>query len=300
MPAYDRTADDAPAIAFDEFTARLDEAGVDLTNEDGVEVAAALLARLNANRDFLADFALAELKDGCSNQSASNRYSGQVMMLHRKPGQHFVRANFWPSANDPVVQASGTAHYFYDLPHDHNFDFLTIGHAGPGYESDWYDYDHEAVAGYAGEEAALRFVERGQLTPGRLLHYRAHRDVHRQLPPQSLSISLNIVPERAATMWHDQYIFDVDDDSVARIPTFSPLESMLRIALLSGADNARDLAEDFAVSHPSERVRWTSWQALIGAEEDAALRTGLLARATSDASRLVNRNAAAMLRAITG
>jgi hypothetical protein len=35
------------------------------------------------------------------------------------------------------MRASGAAAFVYGLPHDHNFDFLTLGYFGPGY---WSDY----------------------------------------------------------------------------------------------------------------------------------------------------------------
>jgi hypothetical protein len=64
-----------------------------------------------------------------------------------------LRANFWPAREDPVVRASGPAAFFYDLPHDHNFPFLTYGYLGPGYWSDYFEYDVDALAGVPGEDA---------------------------------------------------------------------------------------------------------------------------------------------------
>ena len=204
MPLAVETRCGGAPIDLAEFTARLDEQGCDLSHEEGASRAGELLSRLHTNRTFLGDVAIAELKNACRAQDDINRYGAQVTMLHRVPGRHFVRCNFWPAADDPVVQASGERHFVYHLPHDHNFDFLTIGHIGPGYRSDWYDYDGAAVAGYPGEPAGLRLVERGQLHEGRMLHYRAHRDVHTQFAPDALSISINIVPERPAAQWFDR------------------------------------------------------------------------------------------------
>lgn len=295
MPGLDRMVGDVSPIDFTEFVARLNEDGVDLTYEDGVEQAAALLARLHANRDFLLDFALDALKAGCEEQQRDNRYNGQVLLLARQPGQHFVRANFWPAAHEPVVRASGTEHYFYDVPHDHNFDFLTLGYLGPGYESEWFDYDHDAVVGYVGEPVALRLVERGVLNEGRMLHYRALRDVHRQLPALATSVSINIVPESPLTVWRDQYVFDLGAQHIASVLSRAPGEAMLRLALLYGHGNGIDLVDQFAAHHPSHRMRWSAWRALIGAADSDDARYGLLNRATVDASPLVNQSARAML-----
>ena len=114
-------ADGAPAISFEEFVATLEEDGFDLSHESGVLAARALLARLYANREFLVERAIAELKDACVGQSRTNRYGAQVLMLPHLPGNFFVRANFWPAIDDPVLQVSGAHQYFYGVPHDHNF-----------------------------------------------------------------------------------------------------------------------------------------------------------------------------------
>lgn len=290
----DPSATPAP-IDHAEFVARLDERGVDLSHPDAAQDSADLLAQLSANRHFLADRAREDLASACRSQNGLNRYSAQVLMLHRLPGRHFVRANFWPAADDPALHASGASHYLYGVAHDHNFDFLTVGHIGPGYRSDWYAGDSLALAGAIGEPAMLRPVASGCLEPGQIMHYRAHRDVHRQAPPDRLSISLNIVPERAAVGWFDQYLFDIDRDCIAGLPTLTAAEVLLRIAVLDPAANGRDLADDYARHHPSERMRWAAITALAGAADDPGERRQRLESATSDASRLVSRSAAQLL-----
>lgn len=289
---------DAEPIALDEFIARIDEQGADLSHEEGVAQAAELLARLNCNRQFLTDRALAALKDHCADQSAINGYGAQVLMLHRRIGRYFVRANFWPALDDPVVRASGPQHYFYHVPHDHNFDFLTVGHAGPGYGSRWFTYENAEISGYPGEPARLRMVEHGSLSPGRMLHYRAHVDVHDQLPPPALSVSLNIIPESPATVWHDQYMFDFDRDCIRSVPTLGQGEIALRIAAGLSEDGL-DLAHQFARHHPSDRVRWHAWRAIAGRYVDVLTRLSIYTDATSDTSPLVSRQAAAMVQRLT-
>src|SRR3546814_2634595 len=53
----------------------------------------------------------------------------------------------------------------------------------------------ETVDGRLGEPLNLQFVERSQLDEGKMMLYRAHRDIHSQRPPTSLSVSLNIMDE---------------------------------------------------------------------------------------------------------
>ncbi len=300
MPGLNRDASGASAIALDECIARLDEYGCDLGTPDGIERVSGLLAGLYANRDFLVDAAMAALKDGCAGQAAANAYGGQVLLLHRVEGRYFIRANFWPAMDDPVARASGAAHYSYAVAHDHNFDFLTVGYLGPGYRSDWYDYDGDAVVGVTGEPVDLRLAERGSLGPGRLLHYRAHRDIHAQFPPDSLSVSINIVPEHPALVWRDQYQFDLGRQVIAGIQTATPAEAMLRLAAHFGSGNGQDLVADLASRHPSHRVRWRAWRALIGAAPDMAGRTALAQQAASAPSDLVAGEARAMLVRLAG
>lgn len=295
MPGLDLTVEAAEPIDLAECVARLLEHGCDLRSDEGTDRAAQLLAGLHANRDFLVDAAVHALKDGCVEQSACNAYGGQVLMLHRSEGQFFIRANFWPAMDDPVARASGHAHYSYHAAHDHNFDFLTVGYLGPGYCSDWYEYDHDRVIGFAGEPVTLRLTESGQLTPGRLLHYRAHRDIHTQHPPASLSVSLNIVTENPGLLWRDQYQFDLSSGTISGIQTIVPTEILARIAVHFAAGNGRDLVENLATSHPSDRVRWSAWRALIGMPDQLADRLLLAERAAASPTALVAAEGRAML-----
>lgn len=273
-----RMIDPSTGAEFDleEVAARLDEGGVDLADEGSVERCADLLAGLARNRTFLADRVMAELKDGYRDQLALSRYSAQVFLLHRSARGYFLRANLWPAATDAVYAASGPRTFAYDLPHDHNFHFLTAGYWGPGYVSDYYDYDAEAVDGCLGEPLNLRFVERSQLEEGKLMLYRAHRDVHSQLPPASLSVSLNIMDEGEHVPWRDQYIIDLERGTIAKRPTLTPAEMLLRCAVHL-SDNGKDVAEQFARGHPVPRVRANALAALaaIADQPHAILERGL-------------------------
>lgn len=267
-------------LDLEEVAARLDESGVDLSDEASVAQCVDLLAGLARNRDFLADRLIAELKASYVDQLEANRYSAQVFLLYRSPRGHFLRANMWPAAGDAAYAASGPAAFAYGLPHDHNFHFLTTGYFGPGYVSDYYDYDAEAVDGRIGEPLNLSFVERSQLGEGQMMLYRAHRDVHSQLPPESLSVSLNIMDQNENVPWRDQYIIDLDHGTIARRPTLSPSEMLLRCAVhLTG--NGMDIADQFARTHPVPRVRANAIAALAALEMGDA-RTEVLERGLAD------------------
>ena len=50
-----------------------------------------------------------------------------------------------------------------------------------------------SVVGFPGEEVNLRFIEKSRLDQGKVMLYRAHQDVHLQLPADAMSVSLNIL-----------------------------------------------------------------------------------------------------------
>ncbi|WP_128892197.1 transposase [Erythrobacter sp. HKB08] len=248
-------------IGLDECVELLSERRFDPRDEDSLKGAAKLLARLGANDSFLGDLLVDRLADRAESSLPTSAYSPQSIMLSEARRGFFLRANIWPSENDSCLRRSGAHNFAYGAPHDHNFDFLTVGYFGPGYRSDYYEYDYTKVVGYPGEQIDLRFVERSALSKGRLLHYRAHRDVHSQLPPESLSVSLNVMACDAAQGWHDQYAFDLERRAVTRILNPSSTEVFLRMAVALGGEEAGELAEHWGRYHPSDRIRLASFEA---------------------------------------
>ncbi len=285
MPRLIESGDDG-VCTLDECLAALEATGFDPRDEGSLRHAAGWLRRLGKDRDFLAELLLTELKARARHDDTASSYGPQVIMLSPLGGEVFLRANVWPSADEHLFRASGAGTFVYGLPHDHNFDFLTLGYFGPGYWSDYWEYDFEAVAGAVGEPAGLRFVERSRLEPGKLLHYRAHRDVHAQHPPDSLSVSLNVMHAGGAQGWLDQYRFDVSRNEIAGVLSPGASEVFLRLAVGLGVPEALDLAKTFARTHPSDRMRLTALEAQAGVL-DAAGCDELWRRAEASGSRLV-------------
>ena len=281
------------AITLNELVEALDSTPFDPRDEDEFASLGPLLARLGRNPHFLANLAIEELKSRCEGQATANGYSPQVFLLRPPNGRYVLRANFWPARDDPVTRASGPAAFFYNLPHDHNFPFLTYGYFGPGYWSDYYEYDVEALTGLPGELATLRFAERSTLDPGKLMLYRMRRDVHVQLPPDSFSVSLNILGSDPAQPWLDQFVFDIASDSIARAITCTAAEALLTLAAQMGG-NGTDLAHDFARHHPCDRMRVTATGALAMANPEEA--RSILARAADSPSAYVAGHARLRLR----
>jgi len=255
------------------------------------------LKALANNRDFLADMIVDELKQHCRDQSAQNVYGPQVVILHQSRG-FFLRANFWPSEDDRLLRENGHEAFFYHVPHDHNFSFLTAGYMGPGYWSDYYEYDYETFAGAIGDEADLRFVERARLEQGKIMLYRAHRDVHAQLPADELSVSLNIMERAPHLSFRDQYRFDADGKTVAAHLTRSAVEPLLALCAQLGGGDARDLVESFAAHHPSDRIQFSAITALASAQASFDDRLAVFERGSRDTNPFIARMAARQCAAV--
>lgn len=265
----------------------LESGGLDAADEDGFAAWGETLKKLGNNRTFLADLMIEELKERCRGQVQGNQYGAQVIMLHISRRGFIMRANLWPAETDSIVRQSGTDPFFYHVPHDHNFSFLTVGYLGPGYWSDYYEYDYDQVAGIPGEAVDLRFVEKSRLEEGKVMLYRAHRDVHLQLPADSLSVSLNIMEHSQAAEFRDQYRFDVANKAIGGIMTNTSIEPLLAIAAHHGSGNGMDLVSSFADSHPSDRIRWCALRAKAGAAPTLDGRIAVLEEGARGASRLV-------------
>jgi hypothetical protein len=282
---------DSTAIGLDECVDVLSQRGFDPADEESLHAAARDLARLGNDRAFLGDILIGELKRRCEIDPGETSYGPQTVVLSRPSGQFFLRANIWPSRDEHVLRASGEAPFYFDVPHDHNFSFLTLGYFGPGYWSDYYEYDFERVDGFVGEKVDLRFVERTRLEQGKLMLYRAHRDVHVQHPADALSVSLNVMHMAPHQGWFDQYRFDVGTRRIAGILNPGASEVALRLAVALGLDEARDLAAEFGRTHPSDRMRLAAWEAQALDAADDAGREALWRRAERSGSRMVAREA---------
>ncbi|WP_082701212.1 hypothetical protein [Erythrobacter sp. YT30] len=255
-----RNAEHQSSCSLEQCISALEELHFDPTDPDGVLEASAWLAKLTANRSFLADILIAKLASREDNSIASG-YGPQAIVLSPVRGNMFLRANIWPAEHDLCFKNSGAENFVYGIPHDHNFSFLTSGYLGPGYRSDHFEYEYEDVKGLPGEAVEMHYTGRTALGEGHIQLYRAHRDVHSQLPPESLSVSLNIMHVDPSQCWFDQYGFDLERREISRVLSPNASEVFLRVAVASGADDALDFAEWVGDTHPSERLRLASFEA---------------------------------------
>jgi len=278
---------DAAACTLGDCAAALDHLPFDPADEESLAHAALWLRRLGNNRDFLGDVLVEQLSRRHRDEPAQGGYGPQVIMLTAPGSSSFLRCAIWPGRDEGMLGASGGEAFVYGLPHDHNFSFLTHGYFGPGYWSEFYEYDYDGVTGWTGEMGHLRPMGRHRLEPDRIMLYRAHLDVHLQLPADSLSVSVNVMHAVPAIRWLDQYMFDVDKGTIAANVDCGPSETFLRVAVGLGGGEALDLAETFARTHPSDRLRVTAWDALAAREPDAARRDRIWAAAEGSGSRMV-------------
>ena len=278
------------AIELPELIDMLETGGFDPDDEESIAAFGPALGRLGNNRRFLGDLVIEELKRQCSDQLARNQYGPQVILLH-SARSFLIRANFWPAEGDSVVVNSGKDPFFYGVPHDHNFSFLTVGYLGPGYWSDYFEYDYERVVGFPGEKVDLRFVERSRLSEGKVMLYRRHRDVHLQLPPDALSVSLNILASSPTSEFRDQYRFDVERGEIGGILNPSGLANLVRMAAHFG-EAGRELTEHCARHHPSDRIRFAALQGCAAVADGIDGRLALYERAAAGPGDLLPRLAA--------
>ena len=182
---------------------------VDPHNLDAVLESASALKALANNPMLIVD----ELNDefrragNLDHYQAGNGYSAQTLVLGKGPG-FIVRANVWlPPAATALERDSQRSLSAYQLPHDHDFSFLTVGYWGSGYATSIWEYDSQKVVGRIREPVDLTFLEHTTLPRGKVMFYRASKDVHSQEYPSELSVSLNLLllPDNGST---SQYMFD--------------------------------------------------------------------------------------------
>lgn len=275
--------------------------GFDPHEEESLAHAASWIQRLGNDRQFLGDM-LIDMLDGLTPApEGADALVGSgprtIMLVPPGPGHFLIRARVWLPAQDRMFQRSGAAACGYGQAHDFAGDVLTLGYFGPGYLGEDYEYEQAVPAGYPGERAALRFVGRGLLEQGRLLHYRSQRDVQLRHPPEALSLSIDLEHTHPEQSWRSRRDFALVRERqgggvcghVTGLNGHGPSESLLRIAVGLGSPGARDLAAHFGRSHASDRMRLVAWQALAAQATDEAARDAVWREAEQCGSRLVSR-----------
>jgi hypothetical protein len=172
-----------------------------------------------------------------------------------------LRANVWPTLrhSTPYVDQEALL-YAYDLPHNHDFTFLTVGHFGEGYETDLYEVDPATITGESGQKVELKNHSRQQLAPGKVLAFSAYSDLHTQFPPSTLSISINLIIVEAGKSG-EQVFFDTVNSTVSGAideGTVGRLKLTLDLAAAFPTADTPQILATFAEKSRYDRLRSTA------------------------------------------
>lgn len=259
---------------------------IDLSDTEQVINSATALKALSNNRSFLVEKINQELLK-LDNFQTENSYSAQTLALGGKDG-FYVRANIWtPATKSPEENEWEKKLFAYELPHDHNFSFLTVGYLGSGYQTTIYEYEPTTVIGYEGEPVDLTFLERTSLPRGKVMYYRASRDIHTQEPPMELSISINLLIVSPEASTSNQYCFDIESATIKRFvqnPGTGRI-TLCRLASHVGDGRTINILEALAKKHEQPRLRWTAYESLITLNPTAKIQ--ILKQAVDDSHSFV-------------
>lgn len=248
---------DEKSISINEYFEKIKSMKYDFYNHEDLIDSAKYLNQLNNNKTILLDYLCEELKNFGDFQSR-NLYGPQVFIFGRQD-VFFLRAVIW----NPISNAEKLVKDFkYDIFHDHNFDFLTAGHFGPGYKSRCYTYDYSNVIGVLGEKVDL--IPQGVVTlsEGKIMLYRSKFDVHEQIPPESLSISINVIIENKEVDI-PQFQFDDKTHKICKYIHNSNNDFVIRIVGLLGDENSIEPLLNILKKNKSMKAKALSAQSII-------------------------------------
>ncbi len=240
------------------------------------------LAQLALNRHFLTDILANELKQYEHFQIA-NDFKPSTIMIH-KTNDYTIRAVIWMPLSDlypPEV-------FSYFEPHDHNFDFFTVGYAGPGYTTQLFEYDYEQVKGVPGEEISIRHLGETNLTQGKVMYYYGSKDAHIQYPPESLTVSLNLLLPKTHPAHRRQYEFELIPGTnkakiiMGNIDRLAQQRTLLETAASIGDAQSIKIIRDIALTHDNEQLRVLAWGALFNSGNNIADDLELILKDTSE------------------
>lgn len=261
-------------IGLDEFCEIYRERKYNVKEVESLAEVSELFLSLSKNKDFLPDIILKELKENLAGQ-ADNLYGPHVIRLGQIDNCTNLRANIWSSESDDDYKRSPDA-FIYGVPHDHNFNFLTVGYWGPGYRSMCYEYDYESVSGFSGEGIWACNPEMIGLGLDEIMLYRAHQDIHAQFPPEAMSITLNVMESTPSQRYKDQYILDNSASKVSVVISSRCSPSLLEVAAGFGNPEIQELLGDIAVAHKSDFVRVCALRSCLRAEKDPQMKERLI------------------------
>jgi hypothetical protein len=243
---------------------------IDPTDDESMISASERLFALRNNRDFIIEKMEEQMLLLASNHDGE--VTGAQATIHASKfgpkGGFGIRSGIWTppltsNARSKMVQDKVLS---FITPHDHNFSLLTIGYHGPGYQTAIYEYDRDSVVGEPGEPVEISYLETTNLTEGKILYFRACKDIHSQFHPDELSISLNLIGQSPNITSIPQYEFDVENKRIIGLLPGTSVGSLLTpfkiVTCLGGSPNTIDIMGHLARTHELDYVRGAAYQAL--------------------------------------
>jgi len=246
MPIVISVPKDIKLIELQEFIDVIEENKYDLNTKDELFILAKLLNQLNNNKQFLINHIANELANLSAFQK-SNVYDNKTFVLHQTKN-YLLRAVVWTPGNKSIENPK------FDIYHDHNFDLLTAGYFGPGYKTRALTYNEKDIVGLLDEEVVVEDKGIFTLSEGQIMFYQAKKDIHSQIPPESMSVSINVIPGRNVIN-RPQFEFDKDSFKISRYLQLSSNELVIRLAGLLGDENDIEILKTIIVKHNNPHIK---------------------------------------------
>jgi len=167
------------------------------------------LRQLATNRTLLSEHLYTTIqRDGFS--TSNSLYSAYAFILTYND-MFTVRLGFW----SPVTSQDESETFIYDMNHTHDFEIYAVGYSGDGYTTVTRKIlDNTPIQ--AGTLPALSEEHVLKLAPGEVLHMLPLQEIHKQLPPRTMSASLSLLihPQRS-DITEEAWCFDEN-----HIPTY--------------------------------------------------------------------------------
>jgi len=177
------------------------------------------LRRLATNRTLLSEHLYTTIqREGFSTRNSL--YSAYAFVLHYNE-LFTVRLGFW----SPVTSQDENETFIYNLNHTHDFELYAVGYSGDGYTTVTRKILDDAPL-RVGTRPALGEKRLLKLSPGEVLHMLPLQEIHKQLPPQTMSASLSLLihPQRSVK---NQEAWCFDENHVPTYPGIATQETAL-------------------------------------------------------------------------
>lgn len=194
----------------------LDEEPNIFSSESELCYAANVLNGLSINNSEIELFFRERLKEISSGKISFGFYKSQVLVIHVNR-KYILRIAIWPSKDDYIYENNDKDAFFYNIPHDHNFNLLTTCIHGSGYKTEFYSYNHDETEKKLFSKVNLENRGLYTLAKGDTWFYESSSDIHIQHPPDTLSITLNIIENINPFDVKPQFHFDIKNSLISEI-----------------------------------------------------------------------------------